>query len=102
VRCRGEGDDDPSLLGGSAASGPDALADGQGAEEAGVVERRVPGVPNDRRGQTQFTSCSRSFKFSDRLKSIKHILDRRLLNLVIPKSQPTLACSHLIQFFLFY
>jgi len=31
----------PSLLGGG---GPDALADGPGAEEAGVVERRVPGA----------------------------------------------------------
>lgn len=31
----------PSLLGGG---GPDALADGPGAEEAGVVERRIPGA----------------------------------------------------------
>jgi len=31
----------PSLLGGG---GPDALADGPGAEEAGIVERRVPGA----------------------------------------------------------
>jgi len=30
----------PSLLGGG---GPDALPDGPGAEESGVVERRVPG-----------------------------------------------------------
>lgn len=33
--------DGPSLLGGG---GPDALADGPGAEEAGVVKRRVPGA----------------------------------------------------------